>query len=93
MPGKSSLMNILLDEDRAIVTDIAGTTRDALQESVRLGGLMLNLIDTAGIHNTEDTVEKLVLIEQNNILSRLILFYLWLMEVKNGLMKMNRFFH
>ena len=57
--GKSSLMNILLDEDRAIVTDIAGTTRDALQESVRLGVLMLNLIDTAGIHNTEDTVEKI----------------------------------
>ena len=57
--GKSSLMNILLDEDRAIVTDIAGTTRDALQESVRLGGLMLNLIDTAGIHNTEDTVQKI----------------------------------
>lgn len=57
--GKSSLMNILLDEDRAIVTDIAGTTRDALRESVRLGGLMLNLIDTAGIHNTEDTVEKI----------------------------------
>ncbi len=57
--GKSSLMNILLDEDRAIVTDIAGTTRDALQESVRLGGLMLNLIDTAGIHSTEDTVEKI----------------------------------
>lgn len=57
--GKSSLMNILLDEDRAIVTDIAGTTRDALQESVRLDGLMLNLIDTAGIHNTEDTVEKI----------------------------------
>ena len=57
--GKSSLMNILLDEDRAIVTDIAGTTRDALQESVRLRGLMLNLIDTAGIHNTEDTVEKI----------------------------------
>ena len=57
--GKSSLMNILLDEDRAIVTDIAGTTIDALQESVRLGGLMLNLIDTAGIHNTEDTVEKI----------------------------------
>ena len=57
--GKSSLMNILLDEDRAIVTDIAGTTRDALQELVRLGGLMLNLIDTAGIHNTEDTVEKI----------------------------------
>ena len=57
--GKSSLMNILLDEDRAIVTDIAGTTRDVLQESVRLGGLMLNLIDTAGIHNTEDTVEKI----------------------------------
>lgn len=57
--GKSSLMNILLDEDRAIVTDIAGTTRDILKESARLGNLILNLIDTAGIHDTEDRVEQI----------------------------------
>lgn len=78
--GKSSLMNILLDEDRAIVTDIAGTTRDALQESVRLGGLMLNLIDTAGIHNTEDTVEKIGLDRAKQYIEQADFILLWLME-------------
>lgn len=57
--GKSSLMNVLLDEERAIVTNIAGTTRDILQESVRLGSLVLNLIDTAGIHESGDMVEQI----------------------------------
>lgn len=57
--GKSSLMNLLLDEDRAIVTDIAGTTRDTLEETVRLGDLILNLVDTAGIHETDDPVENI----------------------------------
>lgn len=57
--GKSSLMNLLLDEDRAIVTEIAGTTRDVLEETLRLGDLILNLVDTAGIHETDDLVENI----------------------------------
>ncbi len=57
--GKSSLLNALLEEDKAIVTDIAGTTRDLVEGTVRLGDITLNLIDTAGIRESEDTVEKI----------------------------------
>ena len=57
--GKSSLLNVLSGHERAIVTDIEGTTRDILEEQVRLGELSLNVIDTAGIRRTDDVIEKI----------------------------------
>ena len=57
--GKSSLLNVLSGHERAIVTDIEGTTRDILEEQIKLGELSLNVIDTAGIRKTDDVIEKI----------------------------------
>lgn len=57
--GKSSLLNMMLDEDKAIVTDVAGTTRDVIEGTLTLGNVTLNLIDTAGIRHTTDEVERI----------------------------------
>lgn len=57
--GKSSLLNALMQEERAIVTDIPGTTRDEIRESVNIGGIVLQLVDTAGIRKSEDPIEKM----------------------------------
>ncbi len=57
--GKSSFLNLLLGEEKAIVTNIAGTTRDILEEHIKLGGIGFNMIDTAGIRSTDDIIEKI----------------------------------
>ena len=57
--GKSSLLNAITGKDRAIVTDIEGTTRDTLEEQVELGGITLRMIDTAGIRDARDQIEKI----------------------------------
>ncbi|MEG1646268.1 MAG: tRNA uridine-5-carboxymethylaminomethyl(34) synthesis GTPase MnmE [Clostridia bacterium] len=65
--GKSSLLNALIARDRAIVTDIAGTTRDSIEESLEVDGVLLNFVDTAGIRNSCDTIEQLGVIRSKEI--------------------------
>lgn len=68
--GKSSILNHLLDENKAIVTNIAGTTRDIVEGSITIAGIKLNLIDTAGIRETEDLVEKIGVDKSKEILEK-----------------------
>ena len=76
--GKSSLLNQLTGEDRAIVTEVAGTTRDALRETVQIEGIPLHIIDTAGLRETEDAVERIGIertwreIERADVILRLV---------------------
>lgn len=68
--GKSSLLNKLINEDKAIVTDVAGTTRDIVEGTIILNGINLNLIDTAGIRNTSDLVEKIGVEKSKSIIEK-----------------------
>lgn len=68
--GKSSLLNNLLEEDKAIVTDIAGTTRDIVEGTINLDGIILNIIDTAGIRETDNVVEKIGVEKSKSIIDK-----------------------
>lgn len=68
--GKSSLLNCLIHQDKAIVTNIAGTTRDTLEEYININGVPLRLIDTAGIRNTENEIEKIGVQRSKNMIDR-----------------------
>ncbi|MDD2370894.1 MAG: tRNA uridine-5-carboxymethylaminomethyl(34) synthesis GTPase MnmE [Firmicutes bacterium] len=82
--GKSSLLNSLLNEDRAIITHLPGTTRDAIEEQINIGDLILNIVDTAGFRETEDVIEKIGIKKTYEYIdiSQLILF---LVDATQGL--------
>ena len=84
--GKSSLLNALLEEEKAIVTNVAGTTRDIVEGSINLNGLVLNMIDTAGIHDTEDLVESIGVNKSKEVLSKAQLVLL-VLDASNPLTK------
>lgn len=81
--GKSSLLNALLKQDKAIVTDIAGTTRDLVEGKIDLNGITLNLIDTAGVHEVNDKIEKIGIDKTLNVLKDAHLVLLVLDNSKN----------
>lgn len=81
--GKSSLLNALMKEERAIVTDIPGTTRDEIRESVNVGGILLQLVDTAGIRESEDPIEKLGIERSWNVMERADLILLLIQAGSN----------
>ena len=82
--GKSSLLNALLEEDKAIVTDIAGTTRDLVEGSVRVGNITLNLIDTAGIHESSDAIEQMGIERSLKALEQAVLVIL-VLDARDGI--------
>lgn len=73
--GKSSLLNAMLKEEKAIVTNIAGTTRDVVEGSVTVDDILLNMIDTAGIRETDNIVESLGVEKSKEMIKKQILFY------------------
>lgn len=75
--GKSSILNSLLDEEKAIVTDIPGTTRDIVEGTITLNGVAINFIDTAGIRETTDIVEKIGVDKSKKTAVMQTLFYLF----------------
>ncbi len=87
--GKSSLLNILLKENRAIVTDIPGTTRDIIEEYLNLGGVLLKLIDTAGLRHTEDAVEKIGVERTKEVITKADLIIL-ILDISEELTKEDR---
>ncbi len=87
--GKSSFLNLLLGEDRAIVTHIPGTTRDTLEEDVSLNGISLHLIDTAGIHDTEDVVEQIGVRKSKETIEKAELI-IFLMDSSEGIKEEDR---
>ncbi len=82
--GKSSLLNAILDEERAIVTEIAGTTRDVVTERIDIGGYIMNIADTAGLRESEDTVEKIGIKKSYEYMNNVELV-LYLIDMKQGI--------